>query len=242
MFSRQIHRNCLRDRSLFGILLRILTLQRGDHCLLLAINVWTGKYEKKNREARDFYRTPRECVRLAADLMDRNLRWWEPCAGDGAISSFYDEIVFASDIYPMAQNIQSLDVLTCQKPESVDAIITNPPFDLAYEILDRALLEWKIPALFLIRIEPLSTKKRNAYTRCLSHMHIVSSLINFETEDGRIVHGNGTMRCAWCLFSPQPITHTITKWLVYKSQEPRVEQRSAEVVHERSRLCELVRH
>src|ERR1700693_1173604 len=109
---------------------------------------------KRNREARDFYRTPRECVRLASDLMPKNLRWWEPCAGDGAISSFYDEIVFASDIHPMAQNIQSLDVLTCQRPEGVNAIITNPPFGTAYEILDRALFEWKVPTLFLMRIEP----------------------------------------------------------------------------------------
>jgi hypothetical protein len=164
----------------------------------------------------DFYRTPIECVKLASDLMDENLRWWEPCAGDGAISSYYPEITFASDIKPVAKGINRLDVLRCDKPRNVDAIITNPPFFAAYDVLERALGEWKIPALLLIRIEPLSTQKRNAYTKRLSQMHIVSNLVKFETDDGRIVNGNGTMRCAWCSFEPGVVRHTITRWMTYE--------------------------
>ena len=169
-----------------------------------------------DREDRDFYKTPAECVALASSLMDKNLRWWEPCAGDGAISSYYPEIVLASDIHPMGEGIEVMDVLNCPKPDHVDAVITNPPFVAAYEILDRALFEWKIPALFLIRVEPLSTQKRIKYTKHLWRENIVSSLVNFKTKDGRVVHGNGTMRCAWCLFVPYTVPHTVTEWVMYQ--------------------------
>ena len=165
--------------------------------------------------ARDFYRTPRECVELAKDLMDGSLRWWEPCAGDGAISSTLPQVTFASDIHPLKEGIDKLDILTCDKPDNVDAIITNPPFFAINEILNRALFEWKIPILLLIRIEPLSTQKRNYFTKFISNMHIVSSLIKFTTEDNRIVNGNGTMRCAWTLFNPIQQNQCITKWVVY---------------------------
>ena len=168
------------------------------------------------REDRDFYRTPKECVELAGPLMNKESHWWEPCAGDGAISSHYPELItLASDIHPMKDGITTLDVLKCNKPSGVDAIITNPPFFAAYEILDRALFEWRIPALLLIRIETLSTMRRNSYTAHLSHMNIVSKLIAFATQDGRIVNGNGTMRCAWCLFGPNTVPHTVTKWVTY---------------------------
>ena len=176
--------------------------------------LWGNKKERAQREERDFYRTPPDCVRLASPLMDRNVQWWEPCAGDGAISRAYkDRIVLASDIQPMAPGIRKLDVLNCERPRKVQAIVTNPPFFAAFEILDRALFEWKMPALLLIRIEPLSTQKRNRYTKHLSHMNIVSSLIDFQTEDGRFVNGNGLMRCAWCLFQPCTVDHTVTKWV-----------------------------
>ena len=54
---------------------------------------------------RDFYRTPKECVELAKELMDDSLRWWEPCAGDGAISSVLPQVTFASDIQPLKDGV-----------------------------------------------------------------------------------------------------------------------------------------
>lgn len=171
---------------------------------------------QRERADRDFYRTPVEAAELAIDLMDKNLQWWEPCAGDGAISSNVPGITYASDIHPMSNGIDKLDMLTCDKPDNVNAVVTNPPFFAQYELLDRCLYEWKIPALLLVRVEPLSTQKRNHYTKHLSKLHIVSSLIKFETEDGRIVNGNGTVRCGWFLFTPETVEYTQTKWVTFK--------------------------
>ena len=169
---------------------------------------------KKIKEKFEFYRTPHFCALLAKPLMDPTLRWWEPCAGDGAISNTLD-VSFASDINPRIDKIHKLDVFSCDKPENIDAAITNPPCSFTYDIIDKFLFDFKIPILLLIRVEPLSTKINNSYTKHLKEMHIVSELIKFETENGRIVNGNGTMRCAWCLFTPEKVEYTKTKWVKY---------------------------
>jgi len=161
---------------------------------------------------REFYRTPKEAVLLADKLMD-NLRWWECCAGDGAISNVLSKVTYASDIHPLAEDIDTLDILTCHRPDNVDAVITNPPFSLAQDILDRCLFEWSMPVLLLARIEPFCTMKRKRYSDMMSDMHIVTNLIRFETEAGRIVNGNGTMRCAWMLFKPSHAGGCNTEWV-----------------------------
>ena len=170
---------------------------------------------KRIRADRDFYRTPLKAVNLAKPLINSELNWWEPCAGDGAISKNIKEITYASDIFPMHETIHQLDMLNCDKPQNIDAVITNPPFCFQFELLDRCLYEWRIPALLLLRLESFSGQKRNYYTKNLLKMHIISSLIKFETEDGRIVNGNGTLRCAWCLFVPEKVPFTETRWVVY---------------------------
>jgi len=168
----------------------------------------------RNREVadREFYRTPTEAVLLANELME-DVLWWECCAGDGAISSVLSKVTYASDIHPLAKGIDKLDILTCSRPNNVDAVITNPPFSLAEKILDRCLFEWSMPVLLLARIEPFCTIKRKRYSDLMSDMHIVTNLIRFETEDGRIVNGNGTMRCAWMLFKPNHSGICRTEWV-----------------------------
>lgn len=170
---------------------------------------------RRNKEFNEFYVTPPQAVDLAKPLMDNDLLWWECCAGDGAISNRLP-ITFASDINPQAENIQTLDVLECEKPKGVNAIITNPPFTLGYDIVHRALFTWNIPALMLMRVEYMSGKNRLEVRKHLTKMHIVSELIKFTTSDGRVVNGNGTARCAWFLFEPNKIPSTIeTKFVLY---------------------------
>jgi hypothetical protein len=79
------------------------------------------------------------------------------------------------------------------------------------------MLEWKIFALLLMRVEYMAAKKRHDMALYMSHMHIVSDLIKFTTETGRIVNGNGTGRCAWMLFDPNKTTdEIILKYVKYK--------------------------
>ena len=170
---------------------------------------------RAGKEKNEFYPTPIEAVDLAIPLMDKTLSWWEPCAGDGAISNRLD-IDFSSDLEPQAPFISTLNVLECDKPEGVQAIITNPPFTLGYDIVHRALFEFKIPALMLMRVEYMAGKNRMDIRKHMTKMHIVSELIKFTTTSGRVVNGNGTGRCAWMLFEPDKTPDTVeTKFVLY---------------------------
>ena len=102
------------------------------------------------------------------------------------------------------------------KPDNIDGIITNPPFTLGYELIKKSLFEWKVPCLLLMRVEYIAAKARQDVVKHMTDMHIVSDLIKFETESGRIVNGNGTGRCAWMLFDPNETPEFIRmKYVLY---------------------------
>ena len=104
----------------------------------------------------------------------------------------------------------------CDLPNGINALVTNPPFTLGYDLVKKCLYEWKIPVLLLMRLEYINAKARRDVRKHLTHLHIVSDMIKFTTESGRVVNGNGTGRCAWMLFDPNVITETTeTKWVLF---------------------------
>ena len=169
------------------------------------------RYKKTaDKEENEFYPTPLKAIELARPLLDKNINWWEPCGGDGRILDYFNNVVYGSDIKPRREDIVELDFMKTEKPDNISGIITNPPFSLGYDLVKKSIFEWKIPALLLMRVEYVAAKKRHDITRYMSHMHIVSDLIQFKTESGRIVNGNGTGRCAWMLFDPNKTTEDIS--------------------------------
>ncbi len=178
----------------------------------------------EDKEEFEFYPTPIKAIELARPLLDTNKKWWEPCAGDGRILEYYDNVVLGTDIKPRSPNVKELDFMFMDKPDVIEGIITNPPFTLGYDLINKALFEWKIPALLLMRVEYIAAKSRQDVVKYMTNMHIVSDLIKFETISGRIVNGNGTGRCAWMLFDPNATLDYIKmKYVLYKSPPPLTE-------------------
>jgi hypothetical protein len=97
-------------------------------------------YERKER---DLYETPEWVTDVIVDhLPDSILTIWEPACGSGKMSGVlasYSNKVIATDIY--SPDEISIDFLTV--PEAIDgphhAIVTNPPYELATEFIERAL-------------------------------------------------------------------------------------------------------
>lgn len=171
---------------------------------------------RKNKELFEFYPTPIEAVELARPLLDKDTKWWEPCAGDAVILNHFDNVVLGSDINPRAENVEQLDFFQSDLPAGIGGIITNPPFSLGYDIVKKALFEYKIKALMLMRVEYMSGKNRMDIRQHLTKMHIISDLVKFKTVSGRIVNGNGTGRVAWMLFEPDKQPETVEmKWVLY---------------------------
>lgn len=105
-----------------------------------------------NRHKNDFYPTPPECtIALLEFLRKHNLirygdNVWEPACGNGAMVNVlqkkgYD--AFGTDV------TEGYDYLKTDFSKECDWIITNPPFSLAKEFIERSLLLKKPFALLL---------------------------------------------------------------------------------------------
>jgi hypothetical protein len=116
----------------------------------------TGEY---GRSEMDFYQTPKECTVALLDFLHESTFWnfvnksmtiFEPCCGEGAISSVLRDSgysVISSDIRETIYAGVGKDYLG--SVFSADAIITNPPFNLAEEFIRKALQEAPQVAMLL---------------------------------------------------------------------------------------------
>lgn len=120
--------------------------------------IGVSKYE---RAPLDFYPTPREVTEAILPYIPRETIW-EPACGDGAIAKVLSESGFAvctSDIkdYGYEKFGGELDFLGAREDTHTPfkhCIVTNPPYDLSREFVQKALdLECVTRAFFLLRHE-----------------------------------------------------------------------------------------
>jgi hypothetical protein len=146
------------------------------------------------RDALDFFPTPPWGTRALVEIVLRDrlgfdlemTRIWEPAAGEGHMAEVLREYkpacVFASDVhrYPEARGRidrigsftgEGLDVVKApdfrlhERGPGLDFVITNPPFNLAEQFLERALREAEVVCL-LLRSNFIDTQGR--YERVFS--------------------------------------------------------------------------
>lgn len=119
----------------------------------LAVGLTTGGDQSKRR-ALDFYPTPPDATVALLDFLAPFLsggRVWEPACGDGAMSRVLEARGFdvvSSDIRHTGYGIGGQDFLTCQ-PFACEAIITNPPFNVSAEFIERATSLAPLSAMLL---------------------------------------------------------------------------------------------
>ena len=113
----------------------------------------------------DFYPTPPECTRALLSTGELNGvdRIWEPCCGDGAIARVlmatgYD--VAATDLNDHGFGTSGRDFFFEATPLAA-CIVTNPPFTLALDFLQRALAIGVDKVVLLLRLAFLEGRNRD---------------------------------------------------------------------------------
>ena len=92
----------------------------------------------------EFYRTPVEATWSLIEIEQGLIphRIWEPACGDGAISKILEASgrdVMSTDIVDRGFGVGGVDFVTTMFPFSdYNGIVTNPPFSLAQDFVDRA--------------------------------------------------------------------------------------------------------
>jgi len=154
------------------------------------------------RRKHDFYPTPGWATEA---LLEYCPQFWgasaaiEPCAGDGAISDILRTrfaVLTTSDIDPL-RNVDIICDAATLEVEPDTAVITNPPFNQAIEIV-RNFVEQKAMCAFLLRLSFLEpTEARgNWLSKNPPAGLIILPRISF-TGDGK----TDSVTCAWMVWN-----------------------------------------
>lgn len=175
-----------------------------------------GKNSNFERNPRDFYPTPYECVLPLLPHIIRpggvqQVQFIEPCAGDGRLVRHLKKhglsCVYACDVEPKDDFIVERDVLFFEQEPfpAADLIITNPPWDR--DLLHRMIELFRVqaPTWLLIDADYMFTKQAKPF------MAYCSKVVSI----GRVSWmGNGTDgkdNCCWYLFGDfetRPVLYT----------------------------------
>ena len=103
-----------------------------------------GISKKSDRPAGDYYPTPEYAIKALLDRERFTGRIWEPACGSGEMSKViegYGYDVESTDLYDRGYGEAGRDfTFETSLPPNVNAIVTNPPFKLAEQFVERAIM------------------------------------------------------------------------------------------------------
>lgn len=176
-----------------------------------------------DRSKTDFYPTPANVTMALLNYLNlpRSTRIWEPACGQGHMcKTMYDmgyTQLIASDLYETGYGASGYDYLTFSAP-GCDWIITNPPFSLSEQFIQRSIDHGKPFALLL----------KSQYWHAASRRKIFESFRpeavlpltwrpNFLFTEPKIAgrkNGKPLMEVYWTVWGNKPAKYTIYQPLI----------------------------
>jgi len=185
-----------------------------------------GMSTTRDRVEDDYYATPYEATKMLLDTIKFDGNFLEPCIGGGHIAEiikeYYNSEVFGSDLidrgYP---NTYVADFLTHNFDRKFDNIITNPPYSLAQEFLEKGMevINNKGKIAMFLKIQFLEgAKRREMFKRYPPKYVYVFSKRQNPWRNGSQVNEKGkpwasTMCFAWFIWEQGSKSEPIIKWL-----------------------------
>ena len=166
------------------------------------------------RKKSDFYETPYSITRhlLNVEDFDYKLTICEPACGEGAIVKVLQEKTNNVVFYDIQKNFLT-------ETEQYDYIITNPPFSIAYEFIQKAKIVAKKKFAFLLPLSYLHGKQR--YDCIYSDKEYPLKKVYVFTrypmlgeklrEDGK--YNTGMMVYAWFIFEKNYTGPSVIDWI-----------------------------
>lgn len=159
-----------------------------------------GKRSDFKRNLHDNYPTPLAAMWPLFRVLDKPVRFCEPCAGDGRMVKYLTDAghtcAAAWDIEPRAEGIDTQDATT-RLIGNIGCFITNPPWfrPLLHAIIDN--LSAQHPTFLLFDSDWLHTRQANGRWQKCSKVISVGRLKWIEDSPH-----TGKDNCAWHLFEP----------------------------------------
>ena len=127
-----------------------------------------GKSDNWERQKHDFYATPTETTKSILEVEELEGSILECACGMGHISKVLKEYypnneIVSTDKYDYGYGTPNIDFLTYDFGRKFDNIITNPPFRVAKEFVERALQLSNNKVLMLMKIQFLESQGRKEF-------------------------------------------------------------------------------
>ncbi len=144
-----------------------------------------GMSTTRKRVENDFYATPPEATKAILDREILEGSILEPATGQGHISKLLKEYyphseIISTDLIDRGYGQGGIDFLTYDYNRRFDNIITNPPFFLAKEFIERSIELANKKIIMLAKIQLLESEKRrslfNSYPP--KYIYVFSKRIN----------------------------------------------------------------
>ncbi len=149
------------------------------------------KLKPQKQGGSDDFQTPPEALEPLIKYLKPKWTIWECAAGKGNLTKALRKKGF---------KVISTDILTGKdfltyEPKDFDCIVTNPPFSIKQEFIERAYCLGK-PFAFLLPLTTLESENRQKYFRnCGLEIILFNKRIDFETPSGK--DGSSWFSTAW---------------------------------------------
>lgn len=192
-------------------------MDMGENRHGVAVTLGTND-NKEDREQNDFYATPPAAAEWLCKLetLDKNI--WECACGAGHLGKVLENHghnVFATDLIDRGYGTGGIDFLQCTEKFDGD-IITNPPYKLAQEFVEKAL-ELVTPGhkvCMFLRVLFLEGKKRKALfeREPPKRIYISSSRLCCGKSGVFTAKENNAVAFAWFVWEKGYTGETTLKW------------------------------
>lgn len=175
----------------------------------------------QDRAEHDFYATPPEAVKYLLNVEKFDTDIWECASGQNHIADVLKEYgynVRTSDIVKRTPTTEQMDFLSCEEKNWEGAIVSNPPFTLAKEFVEKSLSLVKNGqkvAMFL-RLQFLDSLNRyELFKKCPpKRVHVFSRRVRC-AKDGEFTHykSGGVQSNAWFVWEKGYQGKVETDWI-----------------------------
>lgn len=165
----------------------------------------------------DFYPTPPHATESLLRVEQFPGVVWEPACGEGHISRVLLTVgcdVRSTDLYGRGYGESGVDFLFFPQPESVDHVVTNPPYSLAREFVETALIVARRKVALLLKLQFLEGVTRQNFFRSspLRTVYVFSRRLDLNRL-GEPMSNKGMITYAWFVWERGYAGKPYIEWL-----------------------------
>lgn len=188
-----------------------------------------GGNSASKREENDFYATNPETLKMFLyefwkDNAFEGNEILEPACGQGHISKTLEELlpdfnITSTDLIDRGYGVSGVDFLTYDYKKMFDVVITNPPFSLAKEFIEKGLKISNKHVIMLCKIQLLEgTKRKEMFLNTPLKYVYVHTARQATWKEGKPLDPNGkkwatTMCLAWFVWDKDYKGEPIIRWI-----------------------------